>query len=74
MAYNTKSIVKDVNKRPVPQYFSKSLDKYEVAKGTNGAIGVVLYNSNGNEIIIENGINNIIDALNNLVEVVKDGI
>lgn len=74
MAYNKKSIVKDVNGKPVPQYYNSTTDNYEVAKGINGALRVVLYDSNENEVMIENGINNIVDALDNLVEVVKNGV
>lgn len=37
MAYNTKSIVKDVNQKPIPQYYNPATDSYEVLQGKNGA-------------------------------------
>ena len=50
MAYNTKSIVKDVNQKPIPQYYNIDLDIYEVQEGHNGASKVILYDKDGNEV------------------------
>ena len=36
MAYNTKSIIKDVNKKPVPQYWNPITQQYEVITGKHG--------------------------------------
>lgn len=37
MAYDTKSIVTDVNSKPVPQYYNPSTDAYEPIHGNYGA-------------------------------------
>lgn len=37
MPYNTKSIVTDVNSKPVPQYYNPSTDSYEPIHGSYGA-------------------------------------
>ena len=50
MAYNTKSIVKDVNQKPVPQYYNPISDAYEVLQGTNGANKVTLYTASGQAV------------------------
>lgn len=42
MAYYTKSLVKDINGAPAPQYYNQANDAYEVAQGTSGAVLVSL--------------------------------
>lgn len=74
MAYNNKSIIKDVNGKPVPQYFNKELDKFEVVESKNGMLGVILCDSQGNEIVSQNLVDQIVQALDNLVEVVTNGV
>lgn len=37
MAHNTKSIVTDVNNKPIPQYYNPSTDSYEPIYGRDGA-------------------------------------
>lgn len=37
MPYNTKGIIKDKNKEPVPQFFNDKTDQFEVIKGYAGA-------------------------------------
>ena len=37
MAYNDKSIITDVDRRPVPQYFNPGTNQYEVIQGRYGA-------------------------------------
>ena len=37
MAYDTKGIVTDINKKPVPQYYNPKSDNYEVIEGSYGA-------------------------------------
>ena len=63
MAYNTKSIVKDVNQKPVPQYYNSDTDNYEVLQGKNGASKTILFDSNGNEIDLDNILDTIITIL-----------
>jgi hypothetical protein len=37
MAYNTKPIITDVDRKPVPQYYNPKTDSYEVIQGRDGA-------------------------------------
>lgn len=49
MAYNTAGILKDVNEKPIPQYYNEVTDQYEPLKGAEGAnriVGVVKLDSN----------------------------
>ena len=64
MAYNTKSIVKDVNQKPIPQYYNKDLDVYEALEGKNGASRTILYDENGNHIDLTALISSIVNILN----------
>lgn len=63
MAYNTKSIVKDVDNKPVPQYYNQLLDAYEVLKGRNGANRVELYDADGNAVDLATLFASIVTAL-----------
>lgn len=64
MAFNTKSIVKDVNQKPVPQYYNPTSDVYEVLQGKNGANKVILYNEAGAAIDLSTLIATIVTAIN----------
>ena len=55
MAYNTKSIKKDVDGKPIPQYFNPAVDDYEVLQGRNGANRVELYGPDGNPLSSTSG-------------------
>jgi len=50
MAYNTKGIKKDVDGRPIPQYFNAQQDQYEALLGQDGAARAILYGPNGQPI------------------------
>ena len=50
MAYNTVSIQKDVDGKPIPQYYNILQDVYEVLQGRNGANRVELYDKDGNAV------------------------
>ena len=50
MAYNTKSIKKDVDGKPIPQVFDSALDEYAALLGDNGAARHVIYGPDGNPI------------------------
>ena len=50
MAYNTVPIKKDVDNKPIPQYYNPISDAYEVLQGRNGANKVELYDADGNSI------------------------
>lgn len=54
MSYNTKSIKKDVDSKPIPQYFNETVDDYEVLKGRNGASFVEILGPNGETLSIVN--------------------
>lgn len=71
MAYNTKSIVKDVNGKPVPQYFNKKSDKYEVVESENGMLRINMVDSQGNEIQSQNLVDQIANKLDELIKAVK---
>ncbi len=66
MAYNTNSIIKDVNQKPVPQYYNPVTDIYEVLEGSNGANKVMLYNAAGAVIDLATLIGTIVTAINNM--------
>ena len=55
MAYNTKPIKKDLDGKPIPQYFNPVTDEYEELRGTGGASSTILYDNNGNPVLIVNG-------------------
>ena len=71
MAYNTKSIVKDVNGKPVPQYFNPITDKYEVVESGSGRLKMNIVDSEGREIQSQNLVEQIANKLDELIEVVK---
>lgn len=54
MAYNTRSIKKDVDGRPVPQYFDPLLDDFQPLFGSGGAARSVLYGPDGQPISASN--------------------
>ena len=49
MAYNTISITKDVNGKPVPQIYNTDTDNYEVLEGKYGASKSVELNRDGSD-------------------------
>ena len=55
MAYNTKPIKKDVDGKPIPQYFNPVTDEYEEIRGTGGASRTILYDSSGNPVTVTAG-------------------
>lgn len=71
MAYNTKSIIKDVNNKPIPQYFNRQVDNYEVVNGKNGMLKVIMIDSQGREIQSQALVDQIADKLDDLIEVVE---
>jgi hypothetical protein len=52
MAYNTKSIKKDVDGKPIPQIFDVVKDDYEVLQGRNGAQRVEIYGPDGDPVSV----------------------
>ena len=52
MAYNTKSIKKDVDGKPIPQYFNPTGDEYEALQGRNGANRIEIYGPDGDPVSV----------------------
>ncbi len=81
MAYNTKGIKKDVDSKPIPQYYNPTSDAYEVLQGRNGANRVELYGPDGQPISTSGGkiavraseLETKIDALNAKIDAITDG-
>lgn len=73
MAYSTKSIIKDVNGKPVPQYFNQEQDKYEVIKSKNGMLRVIMVDSQGNEIQTQDLIDQITAKIDELIKAINGG-
>jgi hypothetical protein len=74
LPYNTKSIKKDVDNNPIPQYYNLDTDEYEPLQGQAGASKAILQNSNGEEIPInaETFTTPIVEKLNQLAGTVID--
>lgn len=70
--YNTKSIIKDVNKKPIPQYWNPDTDQYEPVEGENGAIKVIMVDEEGREIQSQDLIDQITAKLDELIQVVSE--
>lgn len=71
MAYNNKSIIKDVNGKPVPQYFNPIADRYEVVTSSNGMLRTIVVDSNGNEIQSQSLVDQITSKIDELIQVVN---
>ena len=52
MAYNTVSIQKDVDGKPIPQYYNILQDVYEVLQGRNGANRIEIYGPDGDPVSV----------------------
>lgn len=75
MAYNTKSIIKDVNGKPVPQYWNPATNQYEVIQSKNGMLRTIMVDSQGREIQSQSLVDQISGKLDELIEAVsEDGI
>lgn len=71
MTYNEKSIIKDVNKKPVPQYWNPETQQFEVIESKDGMLRVIMVDSEGREIQTQNLVNQISAKIDELIEVVK---
>ena len=71
MSYRNISIIKDVNNKPVPQYWNSNSQNYEVVEGSSGCLKVIMVDSNGDEIQTQSLIDQINDKLDDLIEVVR---
>ncbi len=68
MAYNTIAIKKDVDGKPIPQYYNDLQDAYEVLKGRNGASRVEVFDADGNPVDLAS----LINSLATLLTAIKD--
>lgn len=73
MAYNAKSIIKDVNGKPVPQYFNVDTDKFEVITSKGGMLRTILIDNKGNEILSQNLVNQVSAKIDELIKAVNKG-
>lgn len=71
MAYNEKSILKDVNQKPIPQYWNPSTDRYEPVEGHNGMLKVVLVDEQGRYVHSQSLVDQISNKLDELIQVVR---
>ncbi len=69
--YKQKAILKDVNKKPVPQYCNPETQQYEVIESKDGMLRVIMVDSQGREIQIRNLVDQISAKIDELIEVVK---
>lgn len=71
MGYNTKAVIRDLNKKIVPQYFNPATDSYEPLHGQHGTMRVVLYDSEGREVVAQTFLDAILAKIDELVEAVS---
>ena len=72
MIYNQKAILKDVNGKPVPQYWNPETQQFEVIESKDGMLRVIMVDSEGREIQSQNLIDQINAKLDELIEVVTN--
>jgi len=72
MAYNEKAILRDVNKKPIPQYWNKETQQYEVIESKDGMLRVIMVDSQGREIQSQELVDQISAKLDELIRVVRD--
>ena len=72
MAYNEKAILKDVQKKPVPQYWNPASQQYEVIESKDGMLRVIMVDSQGREIQTQNLVDQISAKIDELIEVVTN--
>ena len=72
MVYNEKAILRDVNKKPVPQYWNKEKQQYEVITSKDGMLRVIMVDSQGREIQSQDLVDQIAAKLDELIQVVTN--
>lgn len=65
MSYNTVSIIKDVDGKPVPQFYNNVTGQFQALEGMQGASKSILYDVDGNSIDLVQLIGDIVTILNN---------
>ena len=71
MAHKQKTILRDVNNKPIPQYNNPDADKYEVVEGKNGMLKVILVDEQGRYVNSQSLIDQISAKLDELIQVVS---
>lgn len=71
MTHNTKAILRDVNGKPVPQYWNPSADRYESVEGHNGMLKVILVDEQGRYVHSQSLVDQISAKLDELIEAVN---
>jgi hypothetical protein len=71
MAYNNKSIIKDVNGKPVPQYWNPETQRYEVITSKSGMLRTIMVDSEGKEIQSQSLVDQISDKIDELIKAVS---
>ena len=69
--FDTKSIIKDVNGKPVPQYWNPATEQYEVIESTDGKLKVTMMDSEGREIQSQSLVDQIASKIDELIEAVS---
>ena len=64
MAYNTVAIKKDVDGKPIPQFYNPITNQYEALEGLQGASKTILYDENGNPIDLTALISSVVNIIN----------
>ena len=72
MAYNEKAILRDVNGKPVPQYWNKETQQFEVIESKDGMLRVIMVDSQGREIQSQDLVDQISAKIDELIQVVRD--
>lgn len=72
MAYKEKAILKDVNKKPIPQYWNPDKQQYEVIESKNGMLRVIMVDSQGREIQSQELVDQISAKIDELIEAVTN--
>ena len=70
--YNTRSIIKDVNEKPVPQYWNPETNRFEVITSNSGRLRVNMVDKNGNQIQSQELVDQISSKLDELIGVMSE--
>ena len=76
MTYQTVPIKKDLDGKPIPQYFNHVRSEYEPAEGMDGGVKkVILCDEDGNPLDIntEDLFSEVLQRLDDLIEVMNNG-
>lgn len=71
LSYNVKAILKDADGKPVPQYWNRATQSYEVIQGSDNKLNVNLVDAGGNPIHSANIISDIISKLDDILREVR---